>query len=54
MLDIKKNVKALQGSGLKNPELEAIAARLGKMELTNEPIEINEPTKRDTKAQSAV
>jgi len=33
MIGIKKDVKALQDAGVRNPEVAAIAERLGKLEL---------------------
>jgi len=43
LVDIRTKVKAVQDAGVKNPELEDIAAKLDALELTNQPIEINSP-----------
>ncbi|MCL2218271.1 MAG: hypothetical protein FWC23_04615 [Chitinispirillia bacterium] len=45
LLDIKGKVKAMQEAGIKSPELESIASKLGSMELSNQPIEVQEPSK---------
>jgi methyl-accepting chemotaxis protein len=43
LLDIKGKVKAMQTAGIKSPELESIASRLGAMELCSQPVEIKSP-----------
>jgi hypothetical protein len=41
MLDIQKDVRALQKAGVENPEIGTIAAKLDKLELTDDSIKIN-------------
>jgi len=43
LVDIRAKVRAVQDAGVKNQDLEAIAAKLDAMELTNKPIEITSP-----------
>jgi signal transduction histidine kinase len=40
LMDIQNKVKVMQDAGVQSKELDAIAARLGAMELTNEPVEV--------------
>ena len=47
LIDIKTKVRAAQDAGVKNPDLESIAAKLDAMELTNKPIEIKSPIGKD-------
>jgi len=52
LLDIKGKVKAMQDAGVKSPELESIASRLGAMELTNQPIVVKSPDSQDAAAEA--
>ncbi|MDR0330926.1 MAG: hypothetical protein LBH93_04365 [Chitinispirillales bacterium] len=43
MIEIQKDVQAIQAAGVTNPKLSEIAEKLNKLELTNNPIEIHSP-----------